>query len=294
MAKGLGKGMGALFGEETMREEPASQQKLAITKIEPRRGQPREKFDQEKLQELAESIREHGMIQPITVRPMEKGFYQIIAGERRWRAARLAGLTEVPVSIIEADEQTASELALIENLQREDLNPLEEAKGYKKLMDHFNLTQEQVAERVGKSRPAVTNALRLLKLSDGAAVLVESGELSLSHARAILEVTNPQAQTSLALLAVRDGLSVRQVTDLAKKMNAKPRKPREKKNPRLGEDGIDYMTELEAELSRRLGRRVRIDAGQDDGCVKLDYYSRDDFERLIQMLRSLREVREWI
>ena len=265
--------MGALFGEETMREEPSSQQKLPITKIEPRRGQPREHFDQERLQELAESIEKHGMIQPITVRPMENGYYQIIAGERRWRAARLAGLKEAPVSLMEADEQTTTELALIENLQREDLNPIEEARGYKKLMDHFALTQEQVAERVGKSRPVITNAMRLLKLSDGAAVLVESGELSLSHARAILEVAEPQAQTSLALLAVRDGLSVRQVTELVKKMNAKPRKAREKKNPRLGEDGIDYMSELEAELSRRMGRRVRIDAGQDEGCVKIDYYS---------------------
>ena len=294
MAKGLGKGMGALFGEETMREEPSSQQKLPITKIEPRRGQPREHFDQERLQELAESIEKHGMIQPITVRPMENGYYQIIAGERRWRAARLAGLKEVPVSIMEADEQTTTELALIENLQREDLNPIEEARGYKKLMDHFALTQEQVAERVGKSRPVITNAMRLLKLSDGAAVLVESGELSLSHARAILEVAEPQAQTSLALLAVRDGLSVRQVTELVKKMNAKPRKAREKKNPRLGEDGIDYMSELEAELSRRMGRRVRIDAGQDEGCVKIDYYSKADFERLIEALRDVKEVREWI
>ncbi len=294
MAKGLGKGMGALFGEETMREEPSSQQKLPITKIEPRRGQPREHFDQERLQELAESIEKHGMIQPITVRPMENGYYQIIAGERRWRAARLAGLKEVPVSVMEADEQTTAELALIENLQREDLNPIEEARGYKKLMDHFALTQEQVAERVGKSRPVITNAMRLLKLSDGAAVLVESGELSLSHARAILEVADPQAQTSLALLAVRDGLSVRQVTELVKKMNAKPKKAREKKNPRLGEDGIDYMSELEAELSRRMGRRVRIDAGQDEGCVKIDYYSKADFERLIEALRDVKEVREWI
>lgn len=292
MAKGLGKGMGALFGEETMREEPASQRKLPVAKIEPRRGQPRENFDPEKLQELAESIQRHGMIQPITVRPIENGFYQIIAGERRWRAARLAGLTEVPVSILEADEQTTAELALIENLQREDLNPMEEARGYKKLMESFSLTQEQVAERVGRSRPVVTNAMRLLKLSDGAAQLVESGELSLSHARAILEIADPEAQTNLAQMAVRDGLSVRQVTDLAKKLNTKPRKPRTKKNPRLGEDGVDYMAELEAELSRRLGRRVRIDAAQDDGCIKIDYYNKDDFERLIKALRTLKEVRE--
>ena len=289
MAKGLGKGMGALFGEETMREEPASQRKLPVAKIEPRRGQPRENFDPEKLQELAESLQRHGMIQPITVRPLENGYDQIIAGGRRWRAARLAGLTEVPVSILEADEQTTAELALIENLQREDLNPMEEARGYKKLMESFSLTQEQVAERVGRSRPVVTNAMRLLKLSDGAAQLVESGELSLSHARAILEIADPEAQTNLAQMAVRDGLSVRQVTDLAKKLNTKPRT---KKNPRLGEDGVDYMAELEAELSRRLGRRVRIDAAQDDGCIKIDYYNKDDFERLIEALRTLKEVRE--
>ena len=169
---------------------------------------------------------------------------------------------------------------------------MEEARGYKKLMESFSLTQEQVAERVGRSRPVVTNAMRLLKLSDGAAQLVESGELSLSHARAILEIADPEAQTNLAQMAVRDGLSVRQVTDLAKKLNTKPRKPRTKKNPRLGEDGVDYMAELEAELSRRLGRRVRIDAAQDDGCIKIDYYNKDDFERLIKALRTLKEVRE--
>lgn len=293
MAKGLGKGMGALLGEETMQEEATPAQKLPISRIEPRRGQPRERFDPEKLEELAQSIRDHGMIQPITVRPMEAGFYQIIAGERRWRAARMAGLTEVPVRVMEADDLKAAELAMIENLQREDLNPIEEARGYKKLMESFSLTQEQVAERVGKSRPVVTNALRLLKLSDAAVVLVESGELSLSHARAILELSDETAQTELALKAAREGLSVREVTDLVKKLSAKPKKPRERKNPRLGADGIDYMSEIETELGKKLGRKVTIEAGATRGTVKIDYYDREDFERLIGALNSVKEVREW-
>lgn len=289
MAKGLGRGMGALLGEETMREQSAGTAKLPLAKIEPRRDQPRERFDPEKMEELAESLREHGMIQPITVRPMEAGFYQIIAGERRWRAARMAGLTEVPVNIIEADDKKTAELAMIENLQREDLNPIEEARGYKKLMESFSLTQEQVAERVGKSRPVVANALRLLKLSDAAIKLVESGELSLSHARALLELTDETAQTEAARKAVEEGLSVREVTLLVKKLSAKEKTPKEKKNPRLGEDGVDYMAEIERDIGRRLGRRVKIDAGAEKGSITIDYYDKEDFERLCAMLKSIKE-----
>ena len=289
MAKGLGRGMGALLGEDTMREQDAGVTKLPITHIEPRRGQPRARFDPEKMEELAQSIRDHGMIQPITVRPMDGGYYQIIAGERRWRAARMAGLTQVPVNIIEADDRTTAELAMIENLQREDLNPIEEARGYKKLMEEYGLTQEQAAERVGKSRPVIANALRLLKLSDASTVLVESGELSLSHARAILELPDGQAQTELALRAVEEGLSVREVTQLVKRMSAKKRPPREKKNPRLGEDGVDYMAEIERDLGRRLGRRVKIDAGTQKGSITLEYYGKEDFEILCGMLNSLKE-----
>ncbi len=289
MAKGLGRGMGALLGEETMREQGAGTAKLPLAKIEPRRDQPRERFDPEKMEELAESLREHGMIQPITVRPMEAGFYQIIAGERRWRAARMAGLTEVPVNIIEADDKKTAELAMIENLQREDLNPIEEARGYKKLMESFSLTQEQVAERVGKSRPVVANALRLLKLSDAAIRLVESGELSLSHARALLELTDETAQTEAARKAVEEGLSVREVTLLVKKLSAKEKPPKEKKNPRLGEDGVDYMAEIERDIGRRLGRRVKIDAGAEKGSITIDYYDKEDFERLCAMLKSIKE-----
>lgn len=287
MAKGLGRGMGALLGEESMREQENTISRLPLAKIEPRRDQPRERFDPEKLQELAESIREHGMIQPITVRPMKKGFYQIVAGERRWRAARMAGITEVPVNIIEADDRRATELAMIENLQREDLNPIEEAKGYRKLMDGFGLTQEQVAERVGKSRPVVANALRLLKLSDAAVVLVESGQLSLSQARAILELTDEKEQTDLALKTVEEGLSVREVTELVRRLS-KPKKPKkEQKNPRLGEDGVDYMAEVEREFSSIFNRKVRIDAGQKSGVIKIEYYDREDFERLCDLLRSI-------
>ncbi len=293
MARGLGRGMGALLGEETMREEKGAITKLPLSKIEPRKGQPREKFDEEKLEELAESIREHGMIQPITVRPLEDGFYQIIAGERRWRAARMAGLTEVPVSVMEAGDRETAELAMIENLQREDLNPIEEARGYRALMEGFDLTQEQVAERVGKSRPVVANSLRLLRLSPEAITLLEDGKLALSHARAILEVEDRDTQTELAKIAAERELSVREVTVLAKRMTAKKRPGKEKKNPRLGEDGVDYMSEIETELGKRLGRKVKIDAGQKTGTVKIDYYDKEDFERLIEALRSVKGVREW-
>lgn len=293
MARGLGRGMGALLGEDTMQEEKGAVAKLPVSRIEPRKGQPRENFDEEKLTELAESIREHGMIQPITVRPLEDGFYQIIAGERRWRAARMAGLAEVPVNVMEAGDRETAELAMIENLQREDLNPIEEARGYRALMDGFELTQEQVAERVGKSRPVVANALRLLRLSPEAVKLLEDGKLSLSHARAILEVEDPDTRTELAKIAAERELSVREVTALAKKMTTKKKPKPQKKNPRLGEDGIDYMTEIETELGKRLGRKVKIDAGAKTGTIKIDYYDREDFERLIETLRSVKGVREW-
>lgn len=291
MAKGLGRGMGALLGEDTMMDEKSSITRLPLAKLEPRRDQPRTTFDQEKLEELTESIREHGLIQPITVRPVSDGFYQIIAGERRWRAARMAGLYDVPVNIIDADDRETEELALIENLQREDLNPIEEARGYQQLMKKFDLTQEQVADRVGKSRPVVANSLRLLRLPEAVIVLAESGKLSLSHARALLEVKDPQWQTDIAIRAAEEGLSVREVTELAKK---KPKKSGgEKKPPYRVIEGIDYMWEVEEELTKLFGRKIRIDAGKDRGAIKLEYYDRDDFENLINQLREIKKVSKW-
>lgn len=286
MARGLGSGLGALLGEEAMRDTEGVT-KLPVAKIEPRAGQPREDFDEEKLEELAQSLRDHGMIQPITVRPLEGGYYQIIAGERRWRAARLAGLAEVPVNIMDADDRETAELALIENLQREDLNPLEEAKGYRKLMDTFGLTQENVSDRVGKSRPVVANALRLLRLPEDVQALLADQSLSLSHARAILSLEDPKKQSEAAKKTVAEGLSVRETTSLVKRLaTEKPAAPR--KNRRLGPDGVDYVAEVERELTEKLGRRVRIDAGAKGGTLRLEYYGSEDFEALRAALLRIR------
>lgn len=209
--KGLGKGLGALLGESAM--QPVNQQSpllLPLQKIEPNRLQPRRNFDEEELSALADSIRQHGVIQPLTVRLLDSGYYQIIAGERRWRAARLAGLREVPVVVIEADDKKAMELALIENLQRADLTPIEEARGYQQLIGEYGLTQEQVADRVSKSRPAVANAMRLLSLPDELLALVEEGKLTAGHARAILSLKEKPQQLAVAQKVINLQLSVRQ------------------------------------------------------------------------------------
>ena len=215
----LGTGLSALFGEEENVLENETAQTLPISRIEPRKDQPRREFDPAAIEELAASIREYGLIQPITVRPLDKGYYQIIAGERRWRASRAAGLKEVPVRILQADDKLAMEMALVENLQRENLNPMEEAAGYKKLMDDYGLTQEQVASRVQKSRPAVTNALRLLSLGETLQKKVSSGKLSAGHARALLPVKDEAQQLSLAQKVMALGLSVRQTEALCKKLS---------------------------------------------------------------------------
>ena len=289
MAKGLGSGLGALLGDEALGGD-GNLSTVAIGKIEPRTDQPREFFDQEKLEELAGSIREHGLIQPITVRPLDNGYYQIIAGERRWRAARMAGLARVPVNIIDADDRKTAELALIENLQRQDLNPIEEARGYRSLMDTFGLTQEQVADRVGKSRPAVANALRLLKLPEGVRDLLETGKLSTSQARAIAELDDRDLQRQLAERVAREELSVRETTALVKKMTANRGPSPAKKDRRRGADGVDYMAQVERELTEALGRRVRVDAGARSGTLRLDYYDPEDFEKLREALMTLKEV----
>ena len=279
----LGTGLSALFGEEENVLENETVQTLPISRVEPRKDQPRREFDPAAIEELAASIREYGLIQPITVRPLDKGYYQIIAGERRWRASRAAGLKEVPVRILEADDKLAMELALVENLQREDLNPMEEAAGYKKLMDDYDLTQEQVATRVQKSRPAVTNALRLLSLGETLQKKVSSGKLSAGHARALLPVKDEAQQLSIAQKVMSLGLSVRQTEALCKKLT-KQAQPVKEQPPR-----VDYLAECEKELTAGLGRKVRIVSGKRKGRIELEYYGQDDLQQLYDALHTIRK-----
>ena len=282
--KGLGMGLTALFGEENVDVQNAST--LPLTKIEPRIRQPREVFDEEALQSLADSIQRYGLIQPITVRPLENGFYQIIAGERRWRASRLAGLTEVPVRIMEADDRTTAELALVENLQREDLNPIEEAKGYRTLIEEYGFTQEEAAKSVGKSRPAVANSLRLLNLSPEVIHLVETGELSAGHARALISIVNPALQLQAAKEILSKSLSVRKAEAMAAKVLKKSRE--ENEEPKNEEEPVDYARELGDELTKILGRKVIIRDKKGKGSIELDYYDADDRERLISKIRKMK------
>ena len=277
--KGLGKGLGALLGESAM--QPVNQQSpllLPLQKIEPNRLQPRRNFDEEELSALADSIRQHGVIQPLTVRLLDSGYYQIIAGERRWRAARLAGLREVPVVVIEADDKKAMELALIENLQRADLTPIEEARGYQQLIGEYGLTQEQVADRVSKSRPAVANAMRLLSLPDELLALVEEGKLTAGHARAIFSLKEKPQQLAVAQKVINLQLSVRQTEAMCKKLYKAVKTP----EPKPVE--VDYLAECEKSLSRRLGRGVKIVSGKRKGKIELEYYGQEDLQRLYEAL----------
>ena len=278
--KGLGKGMMALMADET---ELSPADFLPISRVEPRSGQPRKNFDEEALQELADSISQHGVLQPVTVRALDGGYYQIIAGERRWRAARMAGLTEIPARIIEADDRKAQELALVENLQREDLNPMEEARGYRALMDEFGLTQEAVSTSVGKSRPAVANALRLLNLEAEVASMLEGGLLSTGHARALLPLPSA-AQLEAAKLVVSRGYSVRQTEALAAALMKAPASKKEKDS---GE--VDYAAVMSAQLGEALGRKVRIVDGRKRGRIELEYYGADDREALLRALLALKK-----
>ena len=281
--KGLGKGLGALFADPVTPVEPQKQiQVLPIQKLEPNRAQPRRDFDEEALGELAASISEHGLIQPIAVRQMENGYYQIIAGERRWRASRLAGLKEVPVNIIEADDQTAAELTLIENLQREDLNPMEEARGYEALITSFGRSQEEAAKSVGKSRPAVANALRLLKLPKAIVLLVEDGSLSAGHARALIPLPSEELQKEAAQKIMEQQLSVRQTEALIKRMLKPQTEPEPESILR-----VDYYKECEKSLSKRLGRGVHIQPGKKKGIFQLEYYGQEDLQQLMDALEAL-------
>ena len=282
--KGLGKGLGALMGDAL--EEPVQKspyQVLPIHKIEPNPDQPRQDFDEEELANLAESIGLHGLVQPLTVRPTANGYYQIIAGERRWRAARIAGLREVPAVIMEADDKKTMELALIENLQRQDLNPVEEALGYRVLMEEYGLTQEQTAAQVGKSRPAVANALRLLALCPEIQEMVRSGKLSAGHARALLSLKSEKLQKEAAQKIAALGLSVRQAELLCKNME---REPAPAKPVTFA---VDYIAECEKDLSKHLGRGVKIINGKRKGKFELEFYGQDDLQTLLDALLSLKK-----
>ena len=280
--KGLGTGLGVLFGADEFDDE-AEQLTLPISKVEPRSEQPREYFDQEALEALADSIRQYGLIQPITVRKLDSGYYQIIAGERRWRASRLAGLTEVPVRVIEADDRRTAELALVENLQREDLNPIEEAKGYKLLIEEYGLTQEDAARSVGRSRPAATNAMRLLMLTPPVMEMVEKGKLSAGHARAILSVSEPSKQLAAANEIIKKNYSVRKAEQLAARIAREPRQAPEES----GEISVDYAAEISNELSKKLGRKVKLIDGRRNGKIEIEFYGADDREALIEKLLKL-------
>ena len=285
MAKGLGTGLGALFGDSAMEPEKEKSDLLPISKIEPRQDQPRRFFDEVQLAELAESIKEHGVIQPITVREIDGGYYQIIAGERRWRAARLAGLFEIPAKVIEADDRTAMVLAMVENLQREDLNPIEEAKGYKVLTEEYGMTQAAVAESVGKSRPVITNAMRLLTLPEDVLKLTEEGKLSLSQARAILEIEDDELKSQIAVQAAENSLTVREISSLAGKIGRESNRKKSKRP--VFPDGVDYYAEMEKSLSSALGRKVKIQWGRKKGKIEIEYYGDEDFEEICAALSSV-------
>ncbi|MEG1395943.1 MAG: ParB/RepB/Spo0J family partition protein [Oscillospiraceae bacterium] len=280
--RGLGRGLSALLGDAALDTQQGGSVTVPISQVEPGMKQPRKRFEDEALQDLADSIREHGLLQPLTVRRLGSGYYQIIAGERRWRAAKLAGLHELPVLIIEADDRKVMELGLIENLQREDLNPMEEAGGYKVLMEEHGMTQEDVAKRMGKSRSAVANALRLLTLPDSVRYLLEEQKLSPGHARAILSLPGGERQKQLAQRVVADGLSVRQTEVLAKKLAEADKEP-SKKAPAADKDKI-YYDRLEKILGEKYGRKVQILKGKKKGKIELEYYNPQDLEELLAAL----------
>jgi ParB family chromosome partitioning protein len=277
---GLGRGLSALIDDAALAEASGEIRSLPLHKIEPNPLQPRREFDPEALQTLTDSIAAHGLIQPLSVREMPNGYYQIIAGERRWRAARMANLDEVPVLVLDADDRTVMELALVENLQREDLNPMEEAAGFQTLMDEYGLTQETIAERVGRSRSAVANSLRLLSLSDELADLVRSGTLSAGHARALLSLKDEKLRRQAAQRIMALQLSVRQAETLCRNLGKPKQKPVEQPLT------VDYIAECEKSLSRHLGRKVKIVNGKRKGRFELEFYGPEDLNRLLFALQK--------
>lgn len=288
-SKNLGRGLSALFGEDTPQTPPVREIKprggfrtIPLRKIEPNQAQPRRTFDEEALKELENSIRRHGVLSPITVRATQNGMYQIIAGERRWRAARRAGLESIPAMVVEADDQTMMELAMIENLQREDLNPIEEAEGFRALIDDFGMKQEVVAERVGRSRSAVANSLRLLSLSDEIRAMLSEGKLTAGHARAVLAVQDESKREQAARAIAESGMSVRQAEAFAKKQN-KPEKPA--KQPPFA---VNYYEEIQNKLESTLGRKVHVSGKKNKGTIELEFYGNEDLERLAAALTSVK------
>lgn len=277
---GLGRGLDSLFADNSVEEINPSVNKLRIMEIEPNHDQPRKDFDEKSLSELAESIEQHGVLQPLVVRPLANGSYQLVAGERRWRAARIAGLTEVPVVIKELTNEEVIEIAMIENLQREDLNPLEEALGYRYMMDELNITQEQAAEKVGKSRPAVANALRLLKLPNEIQDMVKNNLISPGHARALLGFDSEDMIVQTAKMIIKEDLSVREVENLVKKSKKIPKVAKQQKRDK-------FFSEVEIALVENLGRKVKIkEAKQDAGVLEIEFFDKDDLEGLAMKLEN--------
>lgn len=274
---GLGKGIDALFSENILEDKNGGVSLVRLSDIEPNRNQPRKRFDKEKLDELAISIKEHGIISPLIVTELEKGRYKIIAGERRWRAARIAGITEVPVIVKEYTDKEIMEIALIENLQREDLNIIEVAKGYKQLIEDFSLTQEQLAERMGKSRSAVTNILRILTLPEEVIKLLEQDKISFGHARALAGIESKKILINIAKETAEKGLSVRDVEKLVSKISSPEREIIKK------EKDI-HLKALEEKISKELSRKIKISQGKNKGKIEIEYYSDEDLENIIKML----------
>ena len=283
--RGLGTGLGALFGDDSLEDDLNGALNIPIEKVEPRSDQPRSVFDQRTLQELADSIREFGMIQPITVRKLDSGYYQIIAGERRWRAARMVGLKDVPIRVIEADDKRSMELAMVENLQREDLNPIEEAKGFRTLIEEYGMTQEEASQSIGKSRSAIANSMRLLNLTPPVIAMVEDGDISAGHARALLSIREEASQLRLATKVVEESLSVRQTENLANKFAVLSEK-QEKPPETLVKLDVNYLADTEKQLTAALGRRVTIKDNSKKGRIELEFYGNDDREALIDTLLS--------
>ncbi len=279
---GLGRGLESLFVDNSVAEINASTNTLKLMEIEPNHDQPRKTFDERALSELADSISQHGVLQPLVVRPLTNGGYQLVAGERRWRAARIAGLSEVPVIIKELTDEETIEIAMIENLQREDLNPLEEALGYSYMMQELKITQEQAAEKVGKSRPAITNALRLLKLPDEVQEMVRNNLISAGHARALLGFNNPDDIISTANLIIKEDISVRQIEELVKTSKTAPVKPRESKKREK------FFSEVELALVNNLGRKVKIKekGKKGSGVLEIEFFDREDLESLALQLEN--------
>ena len=277
---GLGKGLDAIFSENDM-EDSNTAVAIRIDELEPNRAQPRKSFDDESIAELADSISRHGVLQPLLVRPLIGGGYQIVAGERRWRAARMAGVKEVPAVVRDLSESEVMQLALIENLQREDLNPLEEAGGYQALIEEYGFTQEDVARTVGRSRPAVANALRLLALPEDLRVLVSEGVLSAGHARTLLAFPDEESMRRAAKLAVEQELSVRQLEKLAQGAKEQLEEQEEKREP--PKRRIPYFDEVELALNEHLGRRVAVKGNKKKGTLQIEFYGEDDLAELLKL-----------